>query len=73
MSKSKFSLLKRIIFIIITILLTFGALNLGYSLTLRYKGTITNVYNEFLENISGKISNFPNDFLNEASGSETSQ
>lgn len=67
MLKSKEAIVKRIIFIILAILLVIGAASAGYTLTQRYKGTITTAYNDFLDNISGKIANFQDDILRETS------
>ena len=67
MLKSKKSVAKRIVFIILAILLVIGAASAGYALTQRYKGTITTAYNDFLDNISGKIANFQDDILRETS------
>lgn len=70
MLNSKYIIIKRTVFIILAILLVIGAASAGYTLTQRYKGTITAAYNDFLDNISGKITNFQNEILSETSNIE---
>lgn len=60
-------ILKYIILIICTALLVVGAGSTGYYLTQRYKSTITNTYNDFINNVAGKINNIEDEILDEMS------
>lgn len=67
MLNSKSTVIKRIFFIILSILLVTGAAGVGYTLTQRYKGTIIEAYDDFLDSISVKINSFGSEILNETS------
>lgn len=71
MLSSKTKIIKRIIVIMLTIFIVMGSAILGYNLTNRYKSTIVNAYNDFLDNISGKLNNFQNEILNETQNNTT--
>lgn len=60
-------ILKYIILIICTALLVVGAGSTGYYLTQRYKSTITNTYNDLVNNVTGKINNIEDEILDNVS------
>lgn len=60
-------ILKYVILIICIALLVVGAGSTGYYLTQRYKSTITNTYNDLVNNVTGKINNIEDNILDNAS------
>ena len=60
-------ILKYIIIILCISLLTIGAGSTGYYLTQRYKTTITDTYNDLVNNVTGKINNIENNILDNTS------
>ncbi|MDD6488884.1 MAG: hypothetical protein PUG48_03585 [Clostridia bacterium] len=60
-------ILKYIIMLIFVALLVVGSGSMGYNLARRYKSTITNTYNDFVNNITSKIDNIGDDILDDMS------
>lgn len=60
-------ILKYIILIVCISLLTVGAGSAGYHLAQRYKSTITDTYNDLVNNVTGKINNIEDNILDNAS------
>lgn len=59
--------MKYIILIVCISLLTVGAGSAGYHLAQRYKSTITDTYNDLVNNVTGKINNIEDNILDNAS------